>query len=161
MGRRRPTRKTDKPLGSLKQLAFKLGWPRLRLRQHVFDDGKTIAWYVAGNAEGSRHDLFLQINECPIGQTVTYTAAVYAVRYGLCSGWHSVTLSTDPTHNDAEVKRVDAWLHRRWFDTLAGRRQYRSRHPECTGWSWSRIARERLPYEVVDAHRCVTARMSK
>jgi hypothetical protein len=152
---------TSKPLTSLKRFALKLGWRRLRLHRNVFDDGKVITWYVAGKADGSRGDLFLQLNECPIGQAVTYSAAVYATRYRLCSGWHSMTLSTDTAHNDVEAKRLDVWLHRRWFDTLAGRRQYRSRHPECTGWSWSRIARERLPYEVVDASRCMTARIAQ
>lgn len=157
--RRRPsTPNAAKPLASLKRFSLNLGWPRLRLRQQVLDDGKAITWYVAGKAEGSRGDLFLQINECPIGQTSTYTAAVYAIRYGLCSGWHSMRLSADAARHEREVERLDAWLHRRWFDTLAGRRQYRSLRPECTGWSWSRIGRERLPYEVVDARRCITAR---
>lgn len=157
MSRHRSRPRNGKPFVTVKHFALELGWPGLRMRQ-VLDGDKTITWYVAGKAEGSRNDLFVQINECPIGQTITYTAAVYAIRYGLCSGWHSMTLSADPTRITSEVERLDAWLHRRWFDTLAARRQFRSLHPECAGWSWSRIGRERLPYEVVDAGKCVTAR---
>jgi len=110
-----------------------------------------ITWYESGNNDGSRSDLFLQINESPIGQTATYAAAVYAIRYHICTGWHSMKLGPNAQPLDSEVERLDSWLHRRWFESLANRQQYRMMHPECTGWSWKRIRHERLPYDVVDA----------
>jgi hypothetical protein len=115
-------------------------------------DDRLITWYEAGKSEGSRDDFFLQINECPIGQTTTYTAAVYAI----CTGWHSMHLAPDGSCDESEVARLDAWLNRRWFETLRNRREFRKLHPECAGWSWTRIGRERLPYEVIDAENCIT-----
>lgn len=151
--------KADKPLAELRRFARQLGWRNLRMRQHIVQrDGRLITWYVAGQAEGLRDDPFLQINECPIGQTASYTAAVYAIRYRICSGWHSMRLTPSGHCDDSEVERLDAWLHRRWFEALAGRRAYRAVHAECTGWSRARSRRERLPYEVVDAMNCLTGR---
>jgi hypothetical protein len=102
--------------------------------------------------------LFLQINECPIGQTTTYTAAVYAIRYRIYTGWHSLKLPCDVHCVDREADRLDSWLHARWFESLVSRRQFRTLHPECSAWSWKRIGQESPPYEVVDAARCVTIR---
>jgi hypothetical protein len=83
---------------------------------------------------------------------------VYAVRFRIVTGWHSLRLTPDESCDDAEVERLDGWLNRRWFDTPANRREFRSLHPECSGWSWGRIGREPLPYNVVDSQRCLTAR---
>ena len=142
-----PTAKTDKPFGGLKRFARELGWIGLRRWRHsIEDDGRIIVWYIAGKAEGRRGDLFLQINEFPLGQTATYAAAVYAIRYGIVTGWHSMKLTPDGCCDDAEVQRLHGWLHRHWFDSLALRRQYRSLHPECAGWSWGRTRRDPLPH---------------
>ena len=99
-----------------------------------------------------------QINECPIGQTKTYVAAVYALRYRIYTGWHPFRLKPDGHCDADDLARLDGWLHRRWFDSLAGRREFRKLHPECSGWTWKRIGRERAPYEVIDAERCIVGR---
>lgn len=103
-------------------------------------------WYEAGKADGGRDDLFLQINESPIGQAIAYEACVYAIRYSIVSGWHSMKLTPYGQFDDAEPQRLDDWLHRRWFVAPANRRSYRTRHPECAGWSWGRIRREPVPH---------------
>ena len=136
---------TRDPLGELKRFARNLGWQRLRRWRHDHD-GTTVVWYSAGKADGKRDDLFLQINESPIGQAITYEAAVYAIRYAIVSGWHSMKLTPDGHFDDGDLQRLDDWLHRRWFDTPANRRKYRIRHPECTGWSWGRIGHELAPH---------------
>ena len=149
----------DKPIAWLRTFTRQLGWSRLRSNQHLLEERKQLVrWYQSGDSNCSRNNLFLQINECPIGQTATYTAAVYAIRYRICTGWHSLELGPDAHHLEREVERLDHWLHRRWFDSPANRREYRKMHPECSGWSWKRIRHESLPYEVVDAARCITAR---
>lgn len=145
-------RPRHKPLSALSLFALKLGWPDLRCWQQAFEnDGATVTWYEARESEGARGDLFLQINECPIGQTATYTAAVYAIRYRICTGWHAMKLTPDGRCDDIEVKRLDSWLHRRWFDTPDNRRAFRRLHPECSGWTSKRIREEGFPYGVVDA----------
>jgi hypothetical protein len=149
----------DKPIATLRTFARRLGWSPLRCRQQRFEDQKPLTtWYVSGNNDGSRNAMFLQINECPIGQTAAYTAAVYAIRYRICSGWHAVRLNKDSDQIRDEAERLDPWRHHRWFQSVANRRQYRIAHPECTGWSWKRVRHERPPYVVVDAIRCITAR---
>jgi hypothetical protein len=148
-----------KPIAALRAFARRLGWPALRCHQHVWEDGNLlVTWYESGKTDGSRNDLFLQINECPIGQTATYTAAVFAIRYRICTGWHSMRLERDGNGHLREADRLEPWLHRRWFESLLNRREFRRLHPECSGWSWKRVREERLPYEVVDAENCVTAR---
>jgi hypothetical protein len=154
---RKPTQ--AKPIAALRAFARRLGWSPLRRFQHASENGNLlITWYESGNNHGSRNDLFLQINECPIGQTATYTMAVYAIRYRICTGWHSMKLARDARRLDCEAERLDSWLHRRWFESPANRRQYRTMHPECSGWSWKRIRSERLPYQVVDAANCIIGR---
>ncbi len=148
-----------KPLAALQDFVHRLGWPKLRCWQHVTEPTKVqVTWYESGEADGTRDDLFLQINECPIGQAWTYVAGVYAIRYRICTGWHSMRLTTDLRCDASEADRLDGWLHRRWFDTLADRRQFRRLHPECSGWTRKRLRNERLPYEVSDAERCIISR---
>jgi hypothetical protein len=148
-----------KPVAALQEFVRRLGWPKLRYREHVIElTNVEVAWYESGVSDGSRDDLFLQINECPIGQAWTYVAAVYAIRYRICTGWHSMRLTADLRCDASEVHRLDGWLHRRWFETSADRRQFRGLHPECSGWTWKRIRNERLPYEVLDAGRCIVSR---
>jgi hypothetical protein len=138
----------NKPLAALTQFAAALGWQGLRLNQHSWLDGDNpviTTWYESGTAEGTRSDLFLQVNEAPSGQTLTYVGAVYAMRYRICSGWHPFTLLPN-AQLAVEASKVEAWLHRRWFETLAMRRDFRRLHPECTNYSWSRIQKQGPPY---------------
>jgi hypothetical protein len=97
------------------------------------------SWYESSPSDGVRNDFFLQVNEAPSGQASTYVGAVYAMRYRLCSGWHSCTLRSTAEEQAAEIAHVDAWLHRRWYETAPMRREFRRLHPECAGYSWTRI----------------------
>lgn len=135
----------DKPVAALRTFARKLGWPSLRSCQHTIEacdtypDGLLLTWYESGLAKGLRSDLFLHMNESPIGQTSSYEVAVFAIRFRLFSGWHAMRLADGQLHDDAEVERLDPWVHRRWFHTLPSRRQFREMHPECVGYSWKRF----------------------
>ena len=123
-----------------------LGWPDLRIYQHnCVDDGSptVTTWYESGQSDGQRSDFFLQINESPQGQALTYVGAIYAMRYRICSGWHRFKLSDS-------IEGVAPWLHRRWYDTLVMRRQFRSLHPECDNYSWARIRTQGPPYSQDD-----------
>jgi hypothetical protein len=140
---------TDKPLAALTQFASALGWQELRINQHRWLDGETLVvttWYESGTAEGRRSDLFLQLNEAPNGQAVNYVGAVYAMRYGICTGWHPFKLFDSAQEMAAEAANVEGWLHRRWFETLDSRREFRQLHPECCNYSWSRIQQQGPPY---------------
>jgi hypothetical protein len=143
---------TEKPALALIRFAAALGWTKLRRHENLVDGERTppqpylITWCVSGVNEGNHDDLFLQINESPIGQIVTYEAAVYAMRYRLCSGWHGFTRFEAESEILAEVARLDAWLHKRWFEDAVLRRQYRAAHPECAGYSWKRIQEHGPPH---------------
>jgi hypothetical protein len=154
---RKPLR--DKPIAALRTLTRRLGWSQLRWYQHLWvERNLLITLYESGENDGEPSDLFLQINEYPIGQTATYTMAVFAIRYRICTGWHSMKLVRDARSLDCEVERLVSWFHRSWFESSANRREYRKMHPECTGWSWKRIRNEPLPYQVVDADHYITER---
>ena len=132
-------------LRRLQQFAAMLGWRGLRELRHIVNDdedrrsaGSLIRWYESG----SRDRMFLQINESPC-----YQAAVYAMRYRLCTGWHAFTLYADARKQAIEAARLEGWLHRKWFTTIQCRREFRRRHPECCNYTWHRIATSGLPYE--------------
>ena len=137
-----------KPVDQLQRLTRLLGWRfRLQLHQHRIHEndgasghrGKILTWYEAGVATGGRQDCFLQINESPQGQTVTYTGAVYAIRYRICSGWHEFRLFSSDDDLQREAARLAPWLAWDWFATIEKRRAYRLAHPECAGKSWRTI----------------------
>jgi hypothetical protein len=90
--------------------------------------------------------LFLQINQAPNGQAINYVGAVYAMRYGICTGWHAFKLFAGAQQMAAEAAKVEDWLHRRWFETPDMRREFRQLHPECSNYSWSRIQQQGPPY---------------
>jgi hypothetical protein len=141
----------SKPLPALRSFSRKLGWKSLRIQQHFssVDDQRqfgvepVITWYVTGQFDGKPSDFFFQINEHPIGQTETYCAAVYAMRFRICSGWHTFRIAVD---DEAELARLEPWLHRRWFESLTARREYRRIHPECATYSWTRIQKDGPPF---------------
>lgn len=112
---------STKPLSRLRSLAAALGWRGLEMRQHTREDGRVVTWYSTTDSK-----FFLQINEHPCFQTETYAAAVYAERYGICTGWHCFEL------DDAEaVSALAPWLNRRQFRDRVWRREFKRRHPEC------------------------------
>lgn len=141
------TRSQPKPFRQLQALARQLGWRPLCLQQHyIKDDRLLVTWYEGGEYEDPGGYARFQINEFPIGQTKTYEAAVYALRYRIYTGWHPFRLKPDGRCSADDLARLDGWLHRRWFDSLPGRREFRKLHPECSGWSWKRIGQERGPW---------------
>jgi hypothetical protein len=139
----------DEPLTSLSRFAAALGWHDLKAYQHRYLDGDTLVtttWYESDTAEGRRSDFFLQINHAPCADADAFVGAVYAMRYGICTGWHRFTLHTDPQLSLAEAGKIESWLHRRLFETLPMRRDFRQSHPECGGYSWRRIREQGPPY---------------
>jgi hypothetical protein len=132
------------PISYLRHFAKLLGWEPLarwthRIPEHERRDGtlpRLVVWYESGDFD----DLKLQINISSVPH-----AAVYAPRYRLCSLWHHFELGTNAKERRAEAEQLDGWLHRRWFERPAMRRDYRLRHPECCGWSTRRIREECVP----------------
>jgi hypothetical protein len=129
----------------LKQFAALLGWGELEQFQHAVRNvpglkGEVlITWYESGSFE----DILFQINELP-----SLCAAVYAVRFRICTGWHAFELHGDLSSLRAETDRLDEWLNRRWFDTIEGRRTFRKRHPECAGYTLTKLRKQGPPHEV-------------
>lgn len=124
----------------LKQMADLLGWDDLQKRRHEMPSeavAEEIVWYeTAPLVKG----VYLQINVIP-----DLRAAVYAIRYRICSGWHQFELCDDSEKLELEAQRLGTWCHRSWFESVARRRQYRQLHPECSNWTWKRVREERPP----------------
>jgi hypothetical protein len=143
---------SDKPVKQLRRFAKQLGWPKLRVYQTRLNtpgnqaESILITWYESGEIGNPRTDCFLQINESPIGQTTCYEAAVYAIRYRICTGWHRFTLYEEENELLAEASRLENFLGRQWFATLPRRRTFRLLHPDCTGYSWQRVAVAGVPH---------------
>lgn len=141
----------DKPRAELEKWIRLLGWrSRLRIYQHVVGNdsprtwwGKVITWYEAGKS--GRASCYLQINEYPQGQTITYKASVIAIRYRICTGWHEFRLYSTDAKLRQEAERLEEWLQWKWFASMEGRRAFRKSHPECAGYSWKRLAKEGPP----------------
>jgi hypothetical protein len=114
-----------------------LGWPELRFERrkitHVPVPPKCnpfVTWYESGDLD----DLYLMIHNSPV-----WCAAVYAIRYRIFSCWHEFKLSSSPSVQAKQAKRLSPLLERRWFADRHSRREYRTVHPHCGGWSWRRI----------------------
>ncbi len=129
----------------LRQFAAMLGWHGLRELRHIVRDdapgissGSVIRWYESGSVD----EVLLQINVSPY-----YHAAVYALRYRLCTGWHRFTLYVDTRKVAPEAAKLELWLHRKWFTTIEKRREFRAKHPECCNYTWRRIRTDGLPHE--------------
>ncbi len=122
-----------------------LGWSDLKTQEHVVKNssegarkGKIIRWYECG----SHDNVLLQINECP-----QYSAAVYAIRYRICTGWHIFYPYKNVSKLRKEAERLREWFWVGWFSTVQNRRAFRRRHPECARYSWRRIREEGLPHD--------------
>ena len=136
----------DHCLLRLAAFAELLGWHDLEPHHHDAD-GSNVVWYTSGTNEGVETDLFLQINESPSGDTNKFVGAVYAIEHKLCTGWRRFPFpDTNATLRDA-IARTDAWLNRKWFTDDELRLQFRSQHPECTGFDWKRIRECPPPHE--------------
>jgi hypothetical protein len=145
------SRDMTKPLGLLRKFAKHLGWrSRLQLYQHHIDEReaawkgleRVVTWYEAAGSTDGKSDFFLQFNETPQGQTVTYSGAVYAIRYRIFTGWHDFQLFASDYDLKREAERLVEWLAYDMFSTIETRRVFRKAHPECAGYTWRRIVRE-------------------
>src|ERR1700676_4628185 len=126
-------------LVAVRRIFLSLGW-RLRIRRHIVPAGiiagrskHIVTWLDSGDFD----EVLLQVNRVP-----HWCAAVCAIRYRIFSGWHPFHVAIKKEDGEAESHRVKDYLARKWFDSRAGRRAYRVRHPECAGWSWGRIRRQ-------------------
>jgi hypothetical protein len=123
-----------------------LGWNGLRkFTRETSTAPGVLTWYEAGDANGGRTHCALQINEHPIGSQESFSVAVYAARYRLCSGWHAFNC-VDAGQAKQEALRLSAWIAHEWFSTPHRRRAYRLAHPECVGYSWERLRVSEPPY---------------
>jgi hypothetical protein len=128
----------------LQLFAAALGWKGLQEEVHVFAEavpgipaGGHIRFWVSGNYD----DIALHITENP-----PWYACVHAIRYRLHSGFHKFVLFEDPASLRAEAARLSTFLHRRWFRSAEGRKDFRRLHPECTGYTARKLAGAGPPY---------------
>lgn len=149
-------------LEALRAIAAEWGWKRLRLQRTEFDDPttgrhRTVVWHTSGQDDWCRRNVcYLQINECPIGQQRQYSVAVYAPRFRICSGWYVFRMSKRLVDRQ-RIEALDDVVGKHHFETPAGRRAFRTLHPECAGYSERRITRCGAPYEIADATDGITA----
>jgi hypothetical protein len=128
-----------------------LAWKKARRLQHTLklDGGQqTIVWYETEKIGDNRTDCFLQVNELGHDKNSLYcSAAIYAPRFRICTGWHGVklTVGCPPAQ---EAMRVCDWLHWQNMSSYRGRRAFRRRHPEAVGYSWAAIRSYGPPYRV-------------
>jgi len=142
----------ETPYSRLRKLKELLGW-RAPLRQYRHRPPRdadnelpsVITWYECGESTGGRQDCFLQINQCPQGQTDHYAAAVYAIRFRICTGWLTFHLPVGGAGLRGVAEQLSPWLQNKWFEDLIGRRTLRASHPECVGYTWTRLRREGPP----------------
>ena len=103
---------TSKPIAQMRWFASLLNWHGLELSHHIFSSDEIARWNF--HASGilvtyMTPDLKfnLQINENPVGQTVTYQATIKAERYGIVHiGWHPFTLFNDDNALRREAERL-------------------------------------------------------
>lgn len=140
----------------VKSLIADLGWDNLQRHSHVVPSeassaisGSTLVWYEAGSVGDPRTDCFLQVNELDVDEGALFcSGAVYALRYRICTGWHVISLTADPSQRSAESDKLAEWLHRRHFEQPSARRDFRAIHPETVGYTWKRIRSDGPPYFV-------------
>jgi hypothetical protein len=97
------------PLSQLRRFAGALGWDDLNKFTHRIPpseavrlglSNRPVVWYESG----SREFAWLQINVRP-----ALSAAVYAPRYSICSGWHAFELPSSIAAVRREAERLEAW----------------------------------------------------
>jgi hypothetical protein len=114
-----PASDACKPLAALRSVADALGWRGLEMWRHRLEDGTIVTWYSTTDWK-----FFLQINEDPPGQPDTHVAAVFADRYGICTGWHRFALG-----NPRVAQNLRPWLSRQLFRKRSWRRNFCRRFP--------------------------------
>jgi hypothetical protein len=133
----------------LRRFADALGWEGLQAHAHLLEGRprQVVRWYEAGDVSGERTHCALQINEHPIGSTEQYSAAVYCLRFRICSGWH-VFGCTCSSQALAEADRLRTWLDRAWLMSIERRRAYRLAHPECSNYTWQKLREVGEPHKL-------------
>ena len=136
-------RLTKRDTRRIRSLTLLLSWPELILRQmnieeqtvrEVKIEEQTVWWFEHGDFSQIR----FQVNTTP-----GFAACVNPFRYRICTGFHEIDLEANAAE---EADRLRDWLHADLFFTIAGRRKFRSLHPECSNYSEKRYAEVGLPY---------------
>ncbi len=130
-------------IASAEAFADHLGWPGLELLEHRIPAdvqarlgcAAWVWWFEAAWIPG----VWLQLNQHLL------SAAVYAVRFRVVSGWYPLELAS-PEQARQESEALHSRLAFEWFSTPAGRKQLRARHPECKGYTWPRLRERGAPY---------------
>ena len=129
-------------LAYVRKLSLLLGWTELRRCRHTIKEAGSIDTVIMWYESGSLDDLLLQFNTQP-----SLCAEAFAMRFRICSGWHRVRFSRERKGLAQDVLILSDWLHRSWFESLEGRREYRRKHPECANYTWRRLRTEGPPHE--------------
>ncbi len=120
----------------IRKYAASLGWTALKkcTTSVPHPSGKRppthVTWFMRHLPNGA----FLQINTRPRLQ-----AAVYALKFRLFTGWHPISPRKRVSRPTADP--LDR-LRATWFQTPAARAKFRTRYPECSGFTWERVASE-------------------
>jgi hypothetical protein len=151
-------RRDEKHNGVVELFVSALGWAVPRRFEHTVSTSATsarcrgIVFYESGCLGDPRTDCFLQVNQLAVrGTHLLLSAAVYAIRYRICTGWHAVEIPVDADKVLDVAAKMSRWLGRQNFDRYESRREFRVRHPETADYSWSRIRQLGPPYYVVVA----------
>ena len=128
---------------NLRKFCHAIGWPELRRLEHTvpkseYSPRHVIHWYESG----CDNDLLLQINVRPY-----YCACVLAIRYRICSGWHTFNLS-GPNAPLSEASRLTPVIGRVQFSSPSARRAFRAAHPEFASYSAARLREEGQPIAI-------------
>jgi hypothetical protein len=121
--------------------ATRLGWHKLVRHRHVRADGggpSPIEWFES-HAAG---DVVFQINCLPVP-----SAAVFAMRYRICSAWHRFDAS-NRSLAISESARLCEVLDRNWFSLRESRREFRAKYPQCANYSFRRLRTQGPPFEL-------------
>ena len=107
-----------------------LGWLDIKLRKHPYK-GDFIYWFEAGSLDS----VFFEINFLPVVQ-----AAVYAIPYRICTGWHEIPREIFETvfdRNSSEQKKF-SFLERKCYSSKEERRLLILKYPEFYGFQWAK-----------------------
>lgn len=137
------------------------GWDAEQVELGVYHDlGKQYAFGIIGFHDGSGNDLFLQFNQvyCSdlLDDSICIAAAVYAMRFNVCSGWFPFVLNH--TNFFPLLSSSLDYLHLRNFTSSHAAQTYCTLFPECGGYSWEKVRSFGVPYSVVSQQRALTWR---
>jgi hypothetical protein len=126
----------SKPIWRMRRFAALLNWHGLQMSHHLlsaedierlnFHPSGIIVYYMTPDLKFN-----LQINENPVGQTVTHQATIKASRYGIIHiGWHDFSLFEDDDNLKREAERLRPWLDRNLYKNKAWLREFKARPPD-------------------------------